>query len=203
MKKIVALFIVALIALTSVFAFDIDSLIGGDNVGKKLTTIEKAEIQRAAREEGMTVSFGKDDSITFTNSETKESIVISSDRSEYKIYDAKGNLVGSIGSSVKMEKNEYTDQIPDPTDYGMKIVLAMMDGGYSFVLDGKLENAKNYISALKKKGFTIDVSEETQDLKMYGLYILSFEADNKAGYHVAFTYTDIAGTVALGLIISK
>lgn len=108
-------------------------------------------------------------------------------------------IVGD-GSSAQFggewPENEFTKLVPKPNFDVMG--ASSDDGSFTVAFSGvEIEQVKAYADKVKAKGFTIDATEESQNV--YGVSIYTYTAYNSDGYCVEITFAN--GTS--GITISK
>lgn len=169
---------------------DIDSILAGngstDVVWGEQDEATKQAIIEAAEEEGLSVSFGSDGSMTLTDEDGNKYIQNS---------DGTWSTVFADGGSAQIggnwPKGGLADIIPAAS---FNIVAASNDSetcAISFS-GATLEQIKTYVQQIKNVGFTDDVEETDTGETYYSYYAL-----NSAGYSVQVFYTSGASGVTV------
>ena len=175
--------------------FDFASAMAGkgatDTVWGKQDAATRQSIVDSAKEGGYDVSFGADGSMTITD--TDGTVIVQQPDGTWVMKDADGSSAQFGG---EWPENEFTKLVPKPNFDVMG--ASSDDGSFTVAFSGvEIEQVKAYADKVKAKGFTIDATEESQNV--YGVSIYTYTAYNSDGYCVEITFAN--GTS--GITISK
>lgn len=162
-----------------------------DTVWCKQDAATRQSIVDSAKEGGYDVSFGADGSMTITD--TDGTVIVQQPDGTWVMKDADGSSAQFGG---EWPENEFTKLVPKPNFDVMG--ASSDDGSFTVAFSGvEIEQVKAYADKVKAKGFTIDATEENQNV--YGVSIYTYTAYNSDGYCVEITFAN--GTS--GITISK
>ncbi len=162
-----------------------------DTVWGKQDAATRQSIVDSAKEGGYDVSFGADGSMTITD--TDGTVIVQQPDGTWVMKDADGSSAQFGG---EWPENEFTKLVPKPNFDVMG--ASSDDGSFTVAFSGvEIEQVKAYADKVKAKGFTIDATEESQNV--YGVSIYTYTAYNSDGYCVEITFAN--GTS--GISISK
>ena len=162
-----------------------------DTVWGKQDAATRQSIVDSAKEGGYDVSFGADGSMTITD--TDGTVIVQQPDGTWVMKDADGSSA-QVGG--EWPENEFTKLVPKPNFDVMG--ASSDDGSFTVAFSGvEIEQVKAYADKVKAKGFTIDATEENQNV--YGVSIYTYTAYNSDGYCVEITFAN--GTS--GITISK
>ena len=162
-----------------------------DTVWGKQDAATRQSIVDSAKEGGYDVSFGADGSMTITD--TDGTVIVQQPDGTWVMKDADGQTAQLGGN---WPENEFTKLVPKPNFDVMG--ASSDDGSFTVAFSGvEIEQVKAYADKVKAKGFTIDATEESQNV--YGVSIYTYTAYNSDGYCVEITFAN--GTS--GITISK
>ena len=162
-----------------------------DTVWGKQDAATRQSIVDSAKEGGYDVSFGADGSMTITD--TDGTVIVQQPDGTWVMKDADGSSAQFGG---EWPENEFTKLVPKPNFDVMG--ASSDDGSFTVAFSGvEIEQVKAYADKVKAKGFTIDATEESQNV--YGVSIYTYTAYNSDGYCVEITFAN--GTS--GITISK
>lgn len=162
-----------------------------DTVWGKQDAATRQSIVDSAKEGGYDVSFGADGSMTITD--TDGTVIVQQPDGTWVMKDADGSSAQFGG---EWPENEFTKLVPKPNFDVMG--ASSDDGSFTVAFSGvEIEQVKAYADKVKAKGFTIDATEENQNV--YGVSIYTYTAYNSDGYCVEITFAN--GTS--GITISK
>lgn len=164
---------------------------GTDTVWGKQDAAARQQIIDAAKADGFDVSFGADGSMTVKD---KDGTVF------VQSTDGTWTMQGEDGQTAQLggdwPDNEFTKLVPKPNFDVMG--ASSDDGSFTVAFSGvEIEQVKAYADKVKAKGFTVDATEESQNV--YGVSIYTYTAYNSDGYCVEITFAN--GTS--GITISK
>ena len=162
-----------------------------DTVWGKQDAATRQSIVDSAKEGGYDVSFGADGCMTITD--TDGTVIVQQPDGTWVMKDADGSSAQFGG---EWPENEFTKLVPKPNFDVMG--ASSDDGSFTVAFSGvEIEQVKAYADKVKAKGFTIDATEESQNV--YGVSIYTYTAYNSDGYCVEITFAN--GTS--GITISK
>ena len=164
---------------------------GTDTVWGMQDPAARQQIIDAAKADGFDVSFGADGSMTVKDKDG--TVIVQQPDGTWVMKDADGSSAQFGG---EWPENEFTKLVPKPNFDVMG--ASSDDGSFTVAFSGvEIEQVKAYADKVKAKGFTIDATEESQNV--YGVSIYTYTANNSDGYCVEITFAN--GTS--GITISK
>jgi predicted small secreted protein len=191
MKKLMALVLVAVLALSLLTACKVNVNEGGGNSDidfgaimnggagnyNNLSPKEKQAVIDAGKKEGIDVKFEKDGSVSFSNPNDNTMMVQNPDGS-WNIGTPDG---GGVQIGRNWPDNEFTKLIPKP-DFTVSIGAGSEDNFNVMFSGATIEQIRAYAEKVKNAGFDIDVKIE--DESAMGMVIYTFDAKNADGYSV-------------------
>ena len=170
---------------------DLASMIGGmgssTTIYSQMDEATKQQFIAALEEEGMSVVFGVDGSMTVVD--TDGSIIKQNPDGTWAFNNGQGGK-GQISTS--WPDNEFTKLVPKPN---FTVGAAYVEGNTCHVSFSNVtvQELRDYVASLKAAGFNID--EQTEDEEAFGTWVYEFSARNANGDEVEIN--GVAGTSGL------
>ncbi len=164
---------------------------GTDTIYGQMSAAEKAALIQQAALSGTKVTFNADGSTTFVYDDG--SVTAQNADGTWTYSDGDGTATTQFGGN--WPDNEFTRQLPQPD---FEDLFGAVTGDNTFTVlfaETDVEKMRDYIGAIKEKGFTIDA--ETTDETAFGFTALSYTAKNAAGYEITVTSAAGINTISI------